>query len=363
MALIRSVSSEFGGIVDVKANSIALNNANVLLPSGALKLQAQVGDILVNGNTNVNLAGRAVRFADIFDYTPGGTFSADAKMGKIVLAQNTAVDVSTGGGTAASGNLIFKAPEQTVDLLGNIKATGASAVIDVGNFSASASFDSLMNQLAAAGVSDSIYFRTHNADIVQSAGNQIKANSVTLVSDNGAIGLSGVLNADGAKQGGAINVFAGKQISLENGALLTATGSQQGGTVLLSSTASSASDLGGIEIKSGSTINVSGASAETGGEVVLRAARTDDNINIKPIAGSIIGASRLFAEGVRKYTNSELATLGVIGNLDISTIKDNTSNYMTAAAQNVAASLGSSIRLRPGVEIDYTGGGDLSSSK
>ncbi|ESS73206.1 hemagglutinin-like protein [Methyloglobulus morosus KoM1] len=351
------ISNEFGGRVSVDANSIALNNAHVLLPSGALKLTAQTGDILVNGKTDINLAGRAVGFADIFDYTPGGTFTADAKHGLVALAAESNLDVSTGGGTASGGNLIFKAPEKTLDLLGNIKATGASANIDVANFSLTASFDSLMNKLASAGVSNSLYFRTHNADIIQAAGNQIKANSVTLVADKGAIDLSGVLNADGAKAGGAINLYAGGKITLENGSLLTAKGSEKGGKVMLSSVDSLTPDLSGIELKSGSTIDVSGSNANTGGEVILSALRTADNtnVNIKPIAGSVIGASQFFAEGVKKYSNADIGDDGSIDSADIDKINGETSSYMTAAAQNVATTLGSGIRLRPGVEIDYTG--------
>jgi filamentous hemagglutinin len=361
----QSVSNDFGGSVFVNANNVTLNNANVLLPSGTLKLQARTGDILVNGKTDIKLAGRAVSFADIFDYTPGGTFSADAKLGKILLSADSSVDVSTGGGTAAGGNLIFKASEKTLDLLGSIKAAGASAVIDVANYSPTASFDSLMNKLMTAGVSDALYFRTHNADIVQAAGNVIKANSLTLVADKGAIDLSGVLNANGSKGGGDINLYAGGKIALENGALLTAKGAEKGGKVLLSSTDSLVTDLSGIEIKSGSTIDVSGSSANTGGEVTLSALRTADgtNVNIKPIAGTVQGYNQFYAEGIKKYNNLDangVVISSVINSSNIDAINQDTVDYMAAAAQNVANTLGGGIRLRPGVEIDYTG--DLSLS-
>lgn len=340
----QTLASDFGGNITVKANNIALNTANVFLPSGILELTAQTGDIQFNGKTDIDLAGRSVNFADTFDFTPGGTLSADAKSGKITLAANSNVNVNSGGGSASGGNLIFKAPQQTLDLLGDIKASKGSALIDVANYSATASFDSLMNKLMAAGVSDSLYFRTHNADIIQAVGNQIKADAITLVADKGAIGISGVLNADGTKEGGDIGLYAGGKISLESGAVLTAKGATKGGKVFLSSDDSLEADLSGIEVKAGSAIDVRGAS--TGGEVTLSALRTADNanVNIKPIAGAVIGAKDFFAQGVKKYAT-----------VDTALIDSETSTYMTAAAQNVATSLGSGTRLRPGVEIDYTG--------
>ncbi len=362
-------SSDFGGSVSVNANSIELNNAKIILPSGELALHAmgtptsanpQAGDVLIDGNTNIDLAGRAVNFADKLEYTPGGTLRAASDQGKVVLTADTRVDVSTGGGNAAGGNLIFKAPQQTVDLLGTLKATGASASIDANQFSVTAGFNSLMNQLMSAGVSNSIYFRTRTDDIIQQADNVIKANNLTLVADKGKIDISGTLNADGNQDGGAVKLYAGNKISLKDHALVSAKGSVHGGKVLLSSDDSLLTDQSGIELMSGSKIDVSGANANSGGKVILSALRTNDNVNIKPIAGTVLGYSDFYAQGIQKYTIANSPTLlgdGVIDSQDMDVINGQTASYMAATSQNVA-NLGGGVQLRPGVEIDYDG--DLS---
>ena len=236
------------------------------MPSGSFGLQALTGDVSVGSQADIDLAGRAVNFADTVDYTPGGTFSAIADHGKITLAEGSVVNLSTGGGQAKGGKLVLKALEQTVDLAGQINARAGSAELDVSGFSADAGFDNLMNKLGAAGISDSIYFRSRDADIVQSSGQIIKADTVTLVADKGAMTLAGKIDANGTKEGGAINLYAGDTITLENGAALTATGNK-GGKVLLSSVDNDDDNVSGIAVKAGSLIDVSGATPETGGEV------------------------------------------------------------------------------------------------
>jgi len=372
-------STGFGGAVDIKADSVDFN-ARVLMPSGSFGLQALRGDVAVGGQADIDLAGQAVNFADTVDYTPGGIFSAVADHGKITLAEGSAVNLSTGGGQAKGGKLVLKALEQTVDLAGWINAKAGSAELDVSGFSAGAGFDGLMNTLSAAGISDSIYFRSRNADIVQSSGQIIKADSVTLVADKGAMTLAGKIDANGSREGGTVNLYAGDGITLENGAVLTATG-DKGGKVLLSSVDSDDDNVSGIAIKAGSLINVSGTAPETGGEVNLRALRTDsngdgtdDSVNIQPIAGTVQGYgqkaavfddfgnllsqgySKFYAEGVKKYSNADFAVAGEIGSDDINRIKNDTDAYMTAVTmQKVSNELGGGIRLRAGIEIDYSG--------
>ncbi|MCX7102558.1 MAG: filamentous hemagglutinin family protein [Methylobacter sp.] len=357
-------SSDFGGSISVAANTINLNSAKVLLPSGTLKLQAQTGDILVNGKTDINLAGQAVNFADTLDYTPGGTFSAVADHGKVLLDAESNLDISMGGGSAAGGNLILKTPNSTIELAGKIKATGASANLDVSRFAATQGFDSLMTKLNIAGVTNSLYVRTRNSsidggDIIQTVGNVLTANNLNLVADKGAIDIFGTLNANGSKNGGEINLFAGDKITLERAALITAKGTDKGGKVSLSSIDSLLADHSGIEIKTDSKIDVRGT---VGGVVTLSALRNSTDINIKPIFGTVTGYSKFYAQGLLKYTNADLSVPGEINSTDIDKINGETIAYMDAAAQNVDIRLGSGIRLRPGVEIDSTGNLTLASA-
>ncbi|MDD2658549.1 MAG: filamentous hemagglutinin family protein [Methylococcales bacterium] len=354
---VSTAATAFGGSMDFIANTLAFN-ANALLPSGKLSLHALTGAVAVGPASNIDLAGRAVSFADQVDYTPGGSFSAIADNGAVTLAAGSSLDLSTGGGTAAGGNLVLKAPTQTVALDGQIKASAGSATIDVSN---AANFDSLMTSLKNAGISDSIYFRSRDTSIIDLAGTVINASNITLVADKGAVDIFGQLDADGSAQGGNINVYAGDKITLEGSGSLTATG-VKGGKVLLSSVDSNNNGISGIELKGGSLIDVSGATAGNGGDVTLRALRVGNGINIQPIAGTVTGADKFYAEGVKKYSNTytgtadaahaALSNSGQINAGDITAIQTDTANYMAAAD---ISSLGHGITLTPGVEIDYAG--------
>lgn len=359
--------TDFGGAVNVTANAINFN-AEAALPSGQLGLHSLNGDIQVGSQAQIDLAGRKVRFADTFDYTSGGTFSAIADQGKIVLAAGSKVDVSTGGGKAAGGKLDLQAAKQNVELLGELKAKAGSATLDVARFSVKSGFDSLMDALMVAGVSNELSVRSRKDTIEQGSGNSITANKITLSSDQGDVILSGKLNSDGISQGGVIKVYAGDKVSLV-GAKLSAKGTASGavgGKVLLSSTDADSDHKSGIEINSESSIDVSGGSKGNGGEVVLRALRTDsdnngvdDGVAIKPIAADVVtGFSGFYAEGVKKYSNQDFFIPGEINEFDIFTIKDNTDTYMTSEnIKHVSNTLGKDlgIHLRPGIEINYDG--------
>ena len=369
---VNAVTPGFGGAMEFIADTVAFD-ANTLLPSGKLSLHALIGDVAVASSANIDLAGRAVNFADKVDYTTGGTFTAIADNGAVSLASGSKLDLSTGGGKAAGGNLVLKAPKQTVTLAGQTKASTGSAEFDVSTFSASSSFDSLMAVLKNAGISDSIYFRSRDADIIQAATTSINANTLTLVADKGAVDISGQLHANGTEQGGKINVLAGDSITLENGAELTAKGTAsggKGGSVLLSSIDTDNDNLSGINLKADSLIDVSGETADKGGEVTLRALRDGNGIKIQPIVGTVkgyahkspvydansvltqSGYSKFFAEGVNKYTDDD----GLITSADIAVIKNDTNAYMTPAnMQGVTSTLGGNIRLQAGVLIDYHG--------
>ena len=383
-----------GGAINLVADKVDFN-ARVLMPSGSLGLRSLKDDVTVGGNADINLAGQAVNFADTVAYTRGGSFSAVADHGKIKLSGGSIVDISAVGEVGKGGKLQLKASEQTLELAGQIKATRGSARLDVAKFSDNADFATLMNDLKTAGISESIYFRSREVDINQAAGNIVEANAITLVSDKGAISLAGELHADGAEvdiknnieDGGSIKLYAGDNITLKDGAKLTATGSKdkdgnvlgQGGKVLLSSLDKDHDNNSGINIQSGSSIDVTGAKTETGGEVTLQALRTDadnngqdDGVNIQPIAGTVQGIatgtvkndvtgesrnySKFYADGFKRYSNSDFSVAGEINRNDINKIKADTDAYMTAAnMQKVNNTLGQGIHLRPGVMIDYTG--------
>jgi filamentous hemagglutinin family protein len=360
----------YGGAMEFVANSIDFD-AKVLLPSGKLNLHALTGDLNVGSEANIDLAGRAVAFADKVEYTPGGTFTAIADSGAIKLDSGSKLDISSGGGSATGGNLILKAPKQAVTLAGQIKASGGSAAIDVSTNSGLSSFDNIMSVLKNAGISDSIYFRSRDAGIT--VNKDINANTITLVTDykgadleKGAVDIFGKLHVNGVDQGGKINIYAGGKIKLESGSQLTATG-VHGGKVLLSSVDGDGTGISdGIELKNGSLIDVSGSTVNNGGDVALRALRTSSGINIQPVEGIVTGARKFYAEGVKRYSNAYGADVNdvahayfnnddQINTVDITNIKAETAAYMTPTMMSNVAKLAPGMLLTPGVEIDYTG--------
>ncbi|CAD6878755.1 hypothetical protein [Methylomonas albis] len=345
-----AISSGFGATINLIANAIGFDT-KAFLPSGDFSLHALVGDVIFGEQASLDLAGRAVSFADKVDYTPGGNFKAVADHGKVILAAGSSINMNSGGGDAAGGQLTLEAPEQSVVLQGRIQAAAGSAHIDVAGFDTTTSFDAVIKALSDAGINQSIYFRTRQADIVQSVNSTINAQSITWVADRGAMSLAGAIHADAVAEGGLIQLYAGDGITLESGGTLTAMGGK-GGKVLLSSVDADSDSVSGIDLKAGALIDVSGNSAANGGNVTLRALRQGNSIQIQPIAGSVIGAKEFYAEGVRKYTDAN----GFITSTDIDTIKADTDAYMTAAnMQAVTATLGSGVRLQAGVELNYHG--------
>ncbi|MEQ1544767.1 filamentous haemagglutinin family protein [Methyloglobulus sp.] len=346
----------FGGTVNVTANTVNFNT-NALLPSGKLGLHSLTGNVLVGAQAKIDLAGRKVAFGDTFDHTSGGKLSVEAELGKITLANGSTVNVNSGGGKAASGKLEFKAIKQQVELLGDLKAQSGSATLDVAKFSPNNGFDSLMTALMTAGVSDTLSLRARQVDITQSAGNSISADHIKLTADKGNVRIAGKLDANGTDKGGDIKLYAGDKVILNKGAVLTAKGTTskaQGGKVLLASTDADKDKISGIEVNSGSKIDVGGGAQGRGGEVVLKALRTADNkgVNIKPIAGKVQGFSGFYADAVKQYSNADLGNDGAINAADIAKLKAETDAYMkSASVLNVSKDL----RLRPSLEINYTG--------
>ena len=157
--------------IDSNAKTVTIDKPTIAI----IALNSLITDTTALNNraissvANIDLAGRAVTFADTIDYTPGGTFTAIADNDSVTLASGSKLDISTGGGSAAGGNLVLKAPKQTVTLAGQIKANGGSAEFDVSTYSTVSSFDNLMAVINNAGIADSIYFRSRDEGIVQAA--------------------------------------------------------------------------------------------------------------------------------------------------------------------------------------------------
>ncbi|MGZ4998945.1 MAG: filamentous hemagglutinin family protein [Methylomonas sp.] len=191
-----SASQGLGGSMAFIADSVGFNTT-AILPSGKLTLHATgSSDVNVGPTANIDLAGRAMAFGNSMDYTPGGIFTATADTGSVNLHAGARLDVSSGGGSAAGGSLVLNAVNEWVNIDDNtdIKGTAGSAQFDVSRFK-DTSFDKLMAVVNAAGMTESIDFRSRSQDITSSA--DINAKTVTLTADQGKINFSGKIHADG----------------------------------------------------------------------------------------------------------------------------------------------------------------------
>lgn len=332
----------FGGALHLTADAIDLNS-KVILPSGTVQLHALEQAINVGANAELDLAGRAVRFADVSNYTAGGSFTAIADWGRIILAKGSAINLSAGDSHVTGGDLTLQAPKQSVTLSGDLTANKGSALIDVAQFASSKGFDNLLSKLSAAGINKTLYIRQREHDIVQGATSTINAQDVTLTADTGSIAISGTINAQDGTKGGTIALYAGDHISLHAGSQLTAEGSSQGGKVLLAAVDNDSTN--DITLNTGAGIDVSGGK----GKIVLRAARTEDSIAIDPIAADVKGYSAFYADAVKTYSTSDLTSAGEIQTADIAQIKADTDAYMSRAS---IRSISDNIRLRPSIALN-----------
>ncbi len=371
-AAINAANTNLGGQINVLADSIDMN-ANINMPSGGFSLHALTGAINVASNANINLAGKAVAFADTADFTPGGTFSAIADQGAINIAEGSAINLNSGGGTSASGQFELKAPAQSVELLGDIYASGGSTNLEVGRFSPSFGFDALMSKVAVAGINNVINFRAVNADINQHADQVIHAKTLSLTADNGSITVAGKLNVNSTMQAGKIALNAGDTIQLEAGSQVTATG-DQGGSIILSAVDNDNDGKGKIIINEAALIDVSGSDASKGGAVNLRALINAEGIAIDPIKGKITGTgvqqavvsetglvidqgnNKFTIEGVTQYSNADLSIANQLNNTDYQHFAEALAVQFTSEKSAlINQTLGTDAVIKPGIEINYEG--------
>jgi filamentous hemagglutinin family protein len=127
-------------------------------------------------------------------------------------------------------------------------------------------------ELRAATVSDAIRNAVNVPGELAAQGAHAEGGVVVLDGGaGGAVRLAGGVEASGATQGGAITL-TGKDISLESGAKLTATGGSAGGTILVGGGLHGEDDLlqaTSVTMAAGSSIDVSATGDGHGGTAVL----------------------------------------------------------------------------------------------
>lgn len=199
--------------------------------------------------------------------------------------------------------------------------------------------------------------RVRTGDVVLDG--QANVHSFNLSADAGSITVTGTVDASGA-QGGIIDLEAFGNVALSPGSLLTVAAQQldaagQGGAVSLETT------NGAITLAGGSTVDLSVANG-VGGTLHLRAPQTSDasDVAIDPIAGAIVNASSIVAEG---FFRQDANTSGVaaIDDFEAGALANANAfeaNAATIQSRLLAANpgLATVFHVRPGEEIDNSQG-------
>ncbi|CAD5201817.1 filamentous haemagglutinin family protein [Pseudomonas sp. FEN] len=229
-----------GAKLSLNANSLALDTA-VVLSSGQLNLTA-TQDLTLGDGAQIDMAGRAIKFNDVTQYSWGGDVTLKSTTGNIYQAAGSHIDLSAQNNRA--GQFTAQAVDPTeglVDLRGSILGSssgfydaggtylpylGGFANIQAQRLGASgaedASFAALNQRLNAGQVYGARTFQIKQGNLT--IGNDLKANAIVVSLDNGSLLVNGKVDASGV-QVGSINLSARQGLTLAGGAVLDAHGS------------------------------------------------------------------------------------------------------------------------------------------
>ncbi|MCW5623888.1 MAG: filamentous hemagglutinin family protein [Burkholderiales bacterium] len=329
------------------------HGGRLVLPSGKVTLAA-VGDLTLHADSVIDVAGRAVAFADqVTGYTHGGIVALSSTNGDVTALAGSEVDVSGAAGGGDGGSLSVSATGGRFVADGTLKGShangqkGAAFALDAGSIP---DFGALVRAVAAGGFEGAETYRVRGGNLVVGTDDVVTAHRIALVADAGGVDVAGTLDASGAKAG-RIEVWGRDDVVLRDGALLDASAggaSNGGGNVVLGTTD------GALDLRVGSTIDVAAGAGGTGGTVLLRTPRTADDIAITALDGTIDGAASVLAEGFRTYAFS------TVGAGQFSTITSDNTAWM-ANGDAMRTRLASLTGLRTGVEI--VSDGDLTLSQ
>jgi filamentous hemagglutinin len=296
-----------GAKLTIQAEQLNVNS-DIEVAAGNLTLISEQ-DLNLLSDAAISAKSADVAFYDEMVATPAGTVTLQSSTGDVNMDAGAVVDVSaTKEAQAGTVNIAAISAGSTTNLDGDIKATD-----EKGNISGRLNIDvdkladiNVTNQ-RATGFGGSRQYRLRNEDNVTISAKGVealKAKEVRVLADAGAINVTGDINATSEK-GGAITLIAKNDLTLANGANLSANSTQDaasGGKVNIETAA------GSLNLQTGSNIDVSGGLDGEGGNVRLRAPRNAANtdINITAVNTQVVGAKEYTAEGFKAYDATTL---------------------------------------------------------
>ena len=365
-----------------------LANTDLLLPSGQVALRARTGDVTVGGVLQTD--GTAQAFYDLIRYSDAGTITLTADAGDVELLAGSRISAAAHAAGGDAGAVTVAATAGEFRINGATLRGGAGAGRTAGRFrldvGALPSFTEVSGALNDGGFFEerNLRVRTGNVVIENVGGTANVARNFTVAADQGDLTVLGTINASGGT-GGKIALLAGRNLSLETGAVLTVRGADfssagKGGEIRLEAGTDFNAGFTApqdptalLRVKSGSTIDLGvdalvagdlatpGSSAFRGqftGKLHLRAPRKGNDINIASLEGGITGASSVVAEGFQIYNRAGLGTLNTTLRGQIDTQADAYLNAGYAAMHTKlltgnpdAPALDAVLVIAPGVEI------------
>ncbi|MGI9210868.1 MAG: filamentous hemagglutinin family protein [Methylococcaceae bacterium] len=325
------------------------------VPAGAISLNAESGGIQLDAGSRLDVSARRLSFGETHPVTPAGSIQLTAQDGDIVLAQGASLDLS--GDDDGRGALSLSSPNGRLIWDGQITASLATAratpavQLDVGRWNSA----SLWQQLAEAGFRDSVSVRLRQGSIVLPADTRFVAHDLELRADHGSVDIEGQIDASGDK-GGRVHLLGAEGIRLGTASTIDAharDSAGQGGTVILDAIPSTAvaAESGTLNLLDGSRIDVSGGTADTGGDVHLRTGRNESTgtLAISPLATRITGSAQTVLEATRIYSG--------ITRIDAETIagiQADTTDFMAKVVlpDNPYSAV---LQVQPGIDIRNSG--------
>ena len=272
------------------------------------------------------------------------------------MEQGALIDVSAGS-QGDAGSISIVAPVGGESLQGTFAGAaqggaGGSFSLDTYNLGDDTALSSLYSKLGD--FTGYLNIETRKGSLTVDSGVTVTAQNVQLTADSGNIDLWGTINASNAAGGGSVALYAGQNLTLENGSLISAAGLQgnsNGGTILLSTTG------GTINFNSVATLDVHQSGSGQGGSVYLEPLITGGSDVKMTLAGTINGATQIVAEGYQIYNP---ITAGTITSPDLTNCYNLAQNFMsyssaiqTRLTKNLTS--GSAVfNVVPGLEIDST---------
>jgi len=359
---LRAPGARIGfGSAAAPTQSIAIDGVSITATAGIIDLQAQ-GLITLSGAAALATPGYTRSYSDTASTTTvsagGGTVNLVSLSGDIAIASSAAISVDNGLGNA--GRLNLSASNGAITLAGalNQGVTGTrNAALYYDSGTGSFDLDSFATTYGSRFQGD-LTIRSGAGDLALGAGRTLRASSVSLTADGGAITLGGTIDTSGVAvtglttaqvnaarvNGGNVGLWGRDGVSVLTGALIDTHTSGYADSDQRQASAGNVSigigNTGGaITLAGGATLNLSATrsgvngnrliaqtvkdpatlvdkivyqyvAADTGGTLSLRAPVLTDNNNLVNISlgATVTGAASKQIEGYKTYDLQKLFT-------------------------------------------------------